>query len=35
MFQSIYHLKLGECHASRKQQHGFQTSVNWKVGWPG
>lgn len=35
MFQSIYCLKLGECHAGRKQSHGFQTPVNCKVGWPG
>lgn len=35
MFQSIYHLKLGECHAGRKQSHGSQTSVNCKVELPG
>lgn len=35
MFQSIYHLKLSELHAGRKQLRGFQTSVPWCVEWPG
>lgn len=35
MFQSIYHLKLSEFHAGRKQLRGFQTSATLSVGWPG
>lgn len=35
MFQSIYHLKLREFQAGRKQLRGFQTSATWSVGRPG